>query len=63
MTHSKISIIGHLQDSNMAICPLCKEDGLLIERIPGLTPIGDKKLTSFFCNVCGHSWKVLESVK
>jgi hypothetical protein len=46
-------------------CPKCKEQGLMIEKsyaLSGLT-IGGKRLMELFCNVCSHSWTVLERVE
>jgi C4-type Zn-finger protein len=47
----------------MAQCPKCKEDGSMVETIPAPVPIGNIKLTEYFCNICGHSWKKTEKLK
>ena len=46
-------------------CPKCKEQGLMIEKSYALSglAIGGNRLVELFCNVCSHSWAVLEKIK
>ena len=45
----------------MSQCPKCKEQGPMIEKTHTTVGVGGNKMTEFFCNVCGHSWKILET--
>jgi len=44
-------------------CPKCKEQGPMVEKSQISIDIHGKKIVELFCNICGHSWKVAETIE
>lgn len=44
-------------------CPKCKEQGPMVEKSQISIDSSGRNIVELFCNVCGHSWKIVETDK